>query len=146
MSDEKVVRNVFDQAEDRRVVPVVIEENGEKKTVGRAVLFQSGEDYIEASFAFKTDAPQDVIDLFSNGITGVSVEGKDIPQQTEPDYEITQEEMYAVNEFQPHAHKPVPHGDSKPPWCDYCGLTTGYLKPLTNFGFNKPADPIHKED
>lgn len=32
-----------------------------------------------------------------------------------------------------HEHKPVQHRDGKPPWCNTCGMTAGYLVPVSSF-------------
>lgn len=37
--------------------------------------------------------------------------------------------VLALKEFECSDHKPVQHRDSKPPWCNTCGLTDSGHKP-----------------
>lgn len=40
------------------------------------------------------------------------------------------------------AHHPIQHRDGKPPWCNECGLTSGYQEPVLRFGKAEMADNI----
>jgi hypothetical protein len=142
--------NIFDKVSEYTDIPVTMQQDGHKITVGKATVTKEG-DYVRVAMDLKNDTPDEVVEFLKGGITGVSIDdhgsltGVDVEDMV-PDHEITIPEAEAVFEHEPHAHKPVPHRDGKPPWCDTCGLTTGYLKPLAPGWFGKPALPIHRSN
>ena len=54
------------------IVPVTVYEGKQKLVIGQATLHNSG-DYIHVEMDLKTSDPHDVMELFGNGITGVSI-------------------------------------------------------------------------
>jgi hypothetical protein len=135
--------SIFDKNELGRV-PVTIEVNGQKKVVGEAQLYEGGQGFIHAEMDLKTDDPNEVIDLFKGGITGVSIADDDSFVQTEQGKHVKSEMDIQLEAGIPvHDHKPVQHRDAKPAWCPRCGLTADYQQPSSRTTVVRGSTGLH---
>jgi hypothetical protein len=115
--------NVFDDNPDipDGTVPVVMHIDGQKVTVGQARVSQR-DGYIHADMDINADTPEEVKEMLSSGLNGVSI----------ADLGVNEVEVDALSEFEPHDHKAT--------GCEVCGIETPNWRP-----FGKPSLPIHRE-
>jgi hypothetical protein len=143
MADDEQVENIFDkhafEGQDGKVVPVVIETGEGKRQVGEATL-EVGDGAVFAHMVLKNDDPQQVVDFLKGGLTRISVD------DAAP--ELKDSEMEALAEFPPHDHKLVQHRDGREPWCDFCGLSIRFDKPIDRleYGRSMPQTLLGKPD
>ena len=67
---------VFDEYHRSETVPVTVEIEGEKRTIGEATLYDTGT-LVHVSMWLRTENPGDVFEMFSSGITAVSLTPND---------------------------------------------------------------------
>lgn len=117
--------NIFEQNEPL-IVDAVVHANGQRNVVGKARLTTDDEGNMEIDLDIDMKHP--LSKTFVNNLDPLSVHPRDA------DISVVHPDDPA--HLPKHAHNPVQHRDGKPPWCNFCGLTVGYLKPQSRIPKN----------